>query len=221
MAKKQSKGNCSLCESSFSKGGMTKHLKSCILKNFGSMSKQDRKRSFFHIVVMGYHEPDYWMHLAVPKDTKLQTLDQFLRDIWLECCGHLSAFEINGMRYSRSPMEEYDERGMSQKLGDILKPGSVFHHEYDFGSTTVLGAKVVSEFKANIKGTPITIVARNDAPEIKCGECGKTATQVCSQCIYDGAGWLCDDCSEDHECGEDMLLPVVNSPRVGVCAYCG
>ncbi len=92
---------------------------------------------------------------------------------------------------------------------------------YDFGSTTVLGAKVVSEFKANIKGKPITIVARNDAPEIKCEECGKMSTQVCSQCIYDGAGWLCDDCSEDHECGEDMMLPVVNSPRVGVCGYCG
>jgi hypothetical protein len=32
---------------------------------------------------------------------------------------------------------------------------------------------------------------------------------------------LCQACAEDHECGEDMQLPVVNSPRVGVCGYAG
>lgn len=105
------------------------------------------------------------MHLAVPANTKLQTLDQFLRDIWLECCGHLSAFEINGMRYSVSPMAEYGEIGMSKKIGDILKPGSIFHHEYDFGSTTVLGVKAVSEFEANIKDISIKLLGRNDAPK--------------------------------------------------------
>jgi len=221
MTRKQSKGTCELCKSSFSKNGMTKHLKTCILKNIGSKGKQNRKRKFFHIVVMGYYEPDYWMHLAVPAKAKLQTLDQFFRDIWLECCGHLSAFEINGKRYSVSPMEEYGERGMSKKIGDILEPGIVFHHEYDFGSTTELGLKVISEFEANIKDMSIKILSRNDAPEIRCDKCGKMATQVCTQCIYEGLGWLCDDCAEDHECGEEMMLPVVNSPRVGVCGYCG
>jgi hypothetical protein len=147
-------------------------------------------------------------------------LDRFLRDIWLECCGHLSAFEILGERFSVSPLDEYEEKGMNQKIGDIIKSGTIFHHEYDFGTTTVLGLKAVFEFEANLKNA-INVLARNDTPEIKCDECGKIATQVCPQCIYDEAGWLCDDCAEDHECGEDMLLPVVNSPRVGVCGYCG
>jgi len=221
MARKQSRGTCQLCELSFSKAGMTKHLNSCIPKNIGSEDKQNRKRKFFHIVVMGYYEPEYWMHLAVPANTKLQTLDQFFRDIWLECCGHLSAFKINGIQYSVSPMEEYDEIGMTKKIGDILEPGIIFQHEYDFGSTTVLDLKIISEFEANIKDMSIKILARNDAPEIRCDKCGKMATQVCTQCIYEGEGWLCDDCAEDHECGEEMMLPVVNSPRVGVCGYCG
>ena len=52
----------------------------------------------------------------------------------------------------------------------------VNHHEYDFGSTTVLGLKVVSEFEASIKDKQIRIVTRNDAPEIKCEECEKLAT---------------------------------------------
>ena len=125
------------------------------------------------------------------------------------------------MRYSVSPMEEYGERGMSKKMVDLIESGSIFHHEYDFGSTTVLGLKVVSEFYSNLKGKQISILARNDAPEIKCDECEKMATQICCQCIYEGAGWLCDDCVENHECGEEMMLPVVNSPRVGVCGYCG
>ena len=34
-------------------------------------------------------------------------------------------------------------------------------------------------------------------------------------------GWLCQSCADEHECGEDMLLPVVNSPRTGVCGYAG
>ena len=57
--------------------------------------------------------------------------------------------------------------------------------------------------------------------DIGCEACGKTVSQVCSECIYEGAGWLWDDLAEDHKCGEDMLFPVVNFPRVGVCGYCG
>ncbi|MDI6903856.1 MAG: hypothetical protein QMC77_09015, partial [Methanocellales archaeon] len=56
---------------------------------------------------------------------------------------------------------------------------------------------------------------------IICESCGKTATRVCTQCVWSGEGWLCDECAGKHECGEDMLLPVVNSPRVGMCGYTG
>lgn len=45
--------------------------------------------------------------------------------------------------------------------------------------------------------------------------------QVCSICIYEGKGWVCDECAPEHECEEEMFLPVVNSPRVGMCAYYG
>jgi hypothetical protein len=32
---------------------------------------------------------------------------------------------------------------------------------------------------------------------------------------------LSEDCAQTHEFGEDVFLPVVNSPRTGVCAYAG
>jgi hypothetical protein len=33
--------------------------------------------------------------------------------------------------------------------------------------------------------------------------------------------FYCDKCLTKHECGDEMSLPVVNSPRMGVCGYCG
>ena len=64
-------------------------------------------------------------------------------------------------------------------------------------------------------------LARNDPPPIVCEVCGKPAVQVCSQCIYSGEGWVCDEHAADHPYGEEMMLPVVNSPRVGMCGYTG
>jgi transcription elongation factor Elf1 len=58
-------------------------------------------------------------------------------------------------------------------------------------------------------------------PELRCGVCGDEATAVCSIHAYDREGWLCDNCQADHECGPEALLPAVDSPRVGMCAYTG
>jgi hypothetical protein len=54
-----------------------------------------------------------------------------------------------------------------------------------------------------------------------CVVCGQEATQVCTQCIYENEGWLCDACAPEHACGDELCLPVVNSPRVGMCGYAG
>jgi len=66
----------------------------------------------------------------------------------------------------------------------------------------------------------VRILTRNELPDMRCN-CGEKAEWVCSICLYDGNAWFCDKCAREHECGEDMLLPVVNSPRCGVCAYEG
>ena len=114
-----------------------------------------------------------------------------------------------------------DEKSMRVKIDKVLSPGQTCSYEYDYGTTTDLKLKVISEREVEAKGKAIQVLARNNQPMILCEVCGKPATSVCSQCIYDDRGWVCDTCAEDHECGEDMLLPVVNSPRVGMCAYTG
>ena len=166
----------------------------------------------------------YWMHLEADSNSKLQDLDTFLRRIWVECCGHMSMFEIEETNYSIHPQKEFDDRSMNVKMGSVLGEGMRFSYEYDFGTTTSLDLKVVSVHPSRLSGKKFELLARNDAPEIYCGSCGskKLATNVCCECIWDSdKAWVCDDCSKKHKCGEEVLLPVVNSPRVGMCGYTG
>ncbi|MBT9133246.1 MAG: hypothetical protein DDT32_02320 [Syntrophomonadaceae bacterium] len=225
MARQVSKGKCDFCKGTFSKATMTKHLKSCnqrkVVSDTPSENCRAQKTKSFHFVVEGRRSSAYWMHLFASANTTLEALDRFLRDIWLECCGHLSAFTIEGTRYSTSPMGDYDERGMNVTLDDVLCSGMKFYHEYDFGTTTELTLRVVSEVEGEAKSKSVQLLARNDPPAITCESCGKIATQVCSQCIWAGEGWFCDECGLKHGCGEEMFLPVVNSPRVGMCGYTG
>src|SRR6266496_258958 len=106
-------------------------------------------------------------------------------------------------------------------LDQVLHPGQTCSYEYDFGSTTELTLKVISEREVPAKKKAIEILARNNLPTVPCDVCGKPATNTCTQCIYEDKGWLCDACAKDHECGEEMLWPMVNSPRAGVCGYTG
>jgi Plasmid pRiA4b ORF-3-like protein len=208
---------------------MTRHLEICEQRAIteakaGSRQKAQQTREL-HLVVEGRDLPMYWIHLEITASTTLTTLDRFLRATWLECCGHLSAFEIGGTRYAIDAGMD-DEWGMDQKsmrvrLDKVFSPGQICSYEYDYGTTTELKLKVISERQVAAKGNAIQVLARNTPPEILCEVCGKPATEICSQCIFDDKGWLCDDCAEEHECGEEMLLPVVNSPRVGMCAYTG
>jgi hypothetical protein len=212
MAGLSSNGDCSLCNATLTKSAMTKHLKSCMEKSMsaGGSREKGNKQSFFHLVVEGHGLPEYWMHLKVSGAATLKDLDLFLRKTWLECCGHMSAFRMGK-----------NEISMGRKIRDVFYPGMKLLHEYDFGSTTEILLKVISEFEDNPGKEKIQVLARNNPPDIRCVKCDDPATLVCTVCIHDGLGWFCYDCAEEHECGEEMLLTMANSPRTGVCAYEG
>jgi hypothetical protein len=111
---------------------------------------------------------------------------------------------------------------MNQKIKEVLYPGIELMHEYDFGSTTRLLIKSVGNYEGVKNDRNIEILARNEKPEILCDECGKfPAVEICTECSWNGEGWLCKSCVENHECSEEMFLPVLNSPRTGVCGYTG
>jgi hypothetical protein len=114
---------------------------------------------------------------------------------------------------------EDEQQMMGERLGKRLHPGVTLDYEYDFGSTTQLSLRVLDEYSCSLPKPKIRLLARNEPPDILCAQCGKPATQVCTEC--EGGTPMCDRCAAKHECGEEMLLPILNSPRTGVCGYCG
>ena len=352
-----SKGICNFCKGEFDKSKMSQHLKYCKQRSLAvttgeakaAKSKDAQKMKLFHIVVEGRYNPQYWMHLELPAIDTFDDVDQFLRDIWLECCGHLSEFRVGNISYMSQPeelmwgdpvivegedddeedyedededdlfdpeieeelenmspteaagkllevltqefqvnplelpSEEFDaklkellvkrmeretgaslssaqqaqidslvpvirsglqltsnpffdsmlnnmerESDMDVKLGKVLKVGQKFTYEYDFGSTTDLVLRLVSEregFIEDEESDNIEILARNNAPEMTCVVCGKPAKKVAPGYYFgiEEHVYCSAKCARKNkeEFSYEEMLPVVNSPRVGVCAYTG
>ena len=228
MAKKI-KGKCKYCGKEYTLSYMNKHLSACKIRQ-DQLAAETGKRhcGYFQLAVYPKYSRNYWMFIEVRDTCTLKDVDSFLRDIWLECCGHLSAFDIDGTSYEIMPAEDSfwgePAKSMNYKLSAVLEKGMTIGYEYDFGSTTELMISVVNHRIGYWKKEKLTILSRNNPHVHMCSECGqKPAVAICAQCAWEGEdeGFLCEDCSKTHECGEEMLLSVCNSPRMGVCGYCG
>ena len=204
---------------------MTRHLETCPKRTATFTPTRDKylvkPHHLLQLRIDGLYAPDYWMYVEIPSEAPLDMLDNFLRKSWLECCGHLSRFEIRGISYSSYADASFGGKTMDIQIGKVLHVGDECTYEYDFGSTTDLRLKVQSEREGVRQKKVVTLLAHNVLPTQPCSVCGKPATQICSECSYDGSGFLCETCATEHECGEEMLLPVINSPRMGVCGYDG
>ena len=217
--RKQSRGTCTYCGKETTKGGMSKHLDACPQRQAAIAKAEDGKgkpETLFHLRVEDAHSKAFWLNLEMRSSKTLQDLDLYLRDIWLECCGHLSQFSVTSFG------QEIDQR---RKISNAFQSTNQLVHEYDFGTTSETLVKVVAvrEGKPTTKHA-IALMARNLIPEAECVECGQPATHLCMECIYEDntAGTLCDIHAENHphdDYGEP--IPFVNSPRLGMCGYDG
>lgn len=228
-AKNPIKGKCKFCGAEYTVGYMKRHLAAC-KKRLKKLEAESGGAlcGYYDLLILPRYNKNYWLFIEVCETATLQQLDQFLRDIWLECCRHLSAFEINGVRYESNPDTAFmwgaPPKSMNCKLGSLLEKGMTMEYEYDFGSSTDLVITAVDYRVKKRSKEKITILSRNNPRMHICSACGrKPAVVICTQCMWKGPGrgFLCEDCMEDHECGEEMLLDVCNSPRMGVCGYCG
>jgi hypothetical protein len=115
---------------------------------------------------------------------------------------------------------------MNVKVERLFSPGISIPYEYDFGSTTSLTIKILDERRGKpLSRHPIFLMARNSMQPVPCMECGQQAKYYCIECLYeraDGACQLCEQHAATHECSDyGEPVPLVNSPRVGVCGYDG
>lgn len=214
MTAKAATCTCRLCKSNCTENELFKHISACLSKHLKNpLTHPDEKsQAFVQLHIQGLDLPQYWLHLVMDMESKLEDLDHYLRNIWLECCGHLSAFYHGDQALH-----------MDRPLRDVLSTGMEFIYRYDFGKPTELKVKVITAHHTVANGwKPIHLLARNKIPEIRCSVCGKDdAVKVCAACVSVGKGWLCASCAEEHPCGEEIILPVLNSPRTGVCGYDG
>ena len=213
---------CYICKKDYQNNGMTRHLKSCLIKNAGYNADANNADTGFLIHVTARYNNAYSLYMMVDGCVRFEELDCYLRDIWLDCCDHLSHFEIEG-EYFESCTVSIHEQSMEDEVGDLFYPGLTFTYEYDFGSTTYLTLSVKGAFESAGKERGIRLLARNRPVEYTCERCEKTANFHYIN-PYDGeCGMVCSACKRKMEQENDEIdfSKWVNSPRVGVCAYEG
>ncbi|MDR1882289.1 MAG: hypothetical protein LBR26_05850 [Prevotella sp.] len=119
---------------------------------------------------------------------------------------------------------ENNEIPMTRKVKTVFSKEKKLKYAYGFGSTTSLQLIVLGEYKVKADGR-IVLLSRDEPLEWLCDSCQKLpATQICTA-EWNAESMFCDKCAKEHAktCSdfEDCALPVVNSPRMGICAYTG
>lgn len=220
--KPESRGTCAYCRELITRRSISKHMQVCSKRqeSLAAAEKSDRPVEFlWHLRVQDAYDSAFWLDLEMRGSASLSTLDAYLRAIWLECCGHLSKFTVGGWGGH--------DVGKSRKADNVFTRETILRHLYDFGTTSETDIKVVGsrQGKATTRH-PIALLARNNMPEMPCSQCGKPAAYLCIECLYEGdeegAWFLCDEHVANHpheEYGEP--IPLVNSPRLGMCGYDG
>lgn len=213
-------GRCIGCNKLYSAASAGRHLVACSKINHILQSATSKTGPGYFLKASFVHLPAaYWMFLTVPVNETLELIDRFLRETWLECCGHLSMFTTEEYRYSSHP---YDgDLSMKKRIDKIFTPEQRLDYVYDFGSSTDLEIKVIDKVE-KCPQSQVTLLMQNEPPPFECELCPKSAEIICSIC----GETTCISCSKRHGCAKEerdtyMLMPLVNSPRAGVCGYEG
>lgn len=216
----QPRGQCAYCGHETTKAAMTRHLAACPKRQQVIAAAEQGKgtsEALYHLRAQDAYGAGFWLDLEVRGSATLTDLDRYLRAIWLECCGHLSQFSIGGW--------SGDEIAMRRRVGAVFAPGVKLTHIYDFvtSSETHISMVGVREGKPTTKH-PMALMARNLPPQAEYMVCQKPAAWLCMECIYEqeASGMLCNTHVKKHphhNYGEPM--PLVNSPRCGMCGYEG
>jgi hypothetical protein len=241
----KSEGKCFFCGGTFIKAGIIRHLQGHLKQK---AKENTQGQSFLLKVELNpkWGNAPYFLSLWVDGSATMKNIDNLLRDIWLECCGHLSSFtdpkkrqyggiwdffeaaelltEGKQKEYEKLMEEKQGEVPMSRKVDKVFYKNLKLEYEYDFGSSTYLLLTVIGEYpiKADKK---IVLLSRNEPLEWLCETCKKEpATQICIAHDWDEDSLFCNKCAKKHakECRDFKdyaAMPVVNSPRMGICAY--
>ena len=218
--RKPSRGKCAYCGKEIAKSAVPKHLSACPDRR-ATIEKAEEKKGasemLFHLRVQDAWRGEFWLDLEMRGSATLKALDDYLRAIWLECCDHLSQFSIGAWRGA--------EISKKRRVDEVFKEGIELTHIYDFGTSSETLIKAVGMRKGKLAGArPIALMARNLMPEAQCIECDQPAARLCMECLIEEEVWgvLCSKHAKTHPHSDyGDPIPLVNSPRLGMCGYEG
>lgn len=222
-------GTCTVCKGEES---TDKKMRLHLLKHFsGAKGTRAADKDACLVAVTDDIPATYWLYIRVHKTATLRDIDALIRHTWVECCGHLSAFRARGTSYMvmKTDGDGPGTKTMEENAVGVMGKSCTLNYEYDFGTTTELVVKAVGACSAAAMKRTAEVVARNSALKLDCGTCGAkgAAAQICPECVWgDQSPLLCKKCSKKHKhdgepADASIYLPVVNSPRMGMCAYTG
>ncbi len=216
----QPEGKCYFCQEIMTRRKLFNHLGKCVKRKEAIEKAEKSNRSsqtLFHLRAKHPYANDFWLDLEVKGSASLFDIDEYLKDIWLECCGHMSEF-------SRGNFFR-DEIEMDKTVETTFKKEKAIYHSYDFGTTSETIVELIGTRQGkSLTKNPMFLMSRNQMPEMECLDCNKVATHLCVECLYEDEsnGMLCDEHTESHphdNYGDPIRL--VNSPRLGMCGYEG
>ena len=180
---------CQHCDKKFGCRKIYEHYDECLAKLY-------KKKSGYLISMHSHGITGDLYHIYVIAGTKCKFLDidKFLKDIWCECCGHMSEYHIS----KKTSLNKYGEN-------------DIFIYEYDMGDTTTVYIEIKKILEGKSNNNKIKLVHQNEKPKILCIKC-----KINAKYYYMGDP-LCKKHSDVSE--EEPLAKISNSPRSGFCGY--
>ena len=155
----------------------------------------------------------FWLLIIASPDATLRDLDLFIRDVWVECCGHLSDFSIGRVHFCSDGADE----DMDVYIMDVLQPGDDSLYKYDFGSTTTLRVTVLRAVPIIPPDTEIVLLGQNSKAHHVCHDCKEEADYAYRENQTAKTEYFCSCCLESRGIDDEYCSYLANSPRAGVC----
>lgn len=195
------KVECEYCHKKFGCRIILDHYGDC-LKNV----YKDKSGYLIKLVSHGIREDVYFIYARLGLNCKFKDLDKFLKEVWCECCEHMSEFNLFKNKVGLIGEIKKTEKFSKYKVGDR------FEYEYDMGNATTVYLEILDILSGNEENKEIEILKRNEQPKIICNNCDNESK------YYDKENdeFVCEKCAQVEE---ECRFNVVNSPRTGVCGY--
>lgn len=153
MTAEKSEGICLLCNSKVEYHSIAIHVKKCIKKDGANHLVEKEKIFLFKIWQRHADGSLFWLYIEINGSATLETLDVFLKKIWLNFNSDMASFNIDGEIYNCN-------HNLNKKIFRLFKEEIKFNYSNNDDSNTEIKGKVISERPGKLSEN-IRMIAKN------------------------------------------------------------